>query len=78
MFEKLKPNRNEQPSPAVQLSADNWSVEQKHAIARCSGQALSELEHILRDDAWPRAWWTRMLSYLQLRQEDLGKTHEQT
>lgn len=56
----------------IQLSAKTWDHDQKLAILRLAGQALTEIEHIVHD-SWGRKWWTEMLDYLEITQRELGR-----
>ncbi|KAG0186944.1 hypothetical protein DFQ28_007085 [Apophysomyces sp. BC1034] len=56
----------------IQLSIKSWSHVQRCAIARIAGDALANAEPVVTQQ-WTHSWWYRMLDYLQLSQEDLGK-----
>ncbi|KAI9254675.1 hypothetical protein BY458DRAFT_480852 [Sporodiniella umbellata] len=54
--------------PLVALSVENWNEEQKIAIARASGQALTQSS---LDKPWSTELWNHLLAYLKLDQEQL-------
>ncbi|KAI8049136.1 uncharacterized protein B0P05DRAFT_575912 [Gilbertella persicaria] len=56
--------------PIVKLSLEDWSYEQRVAIARLAAQALTETAPLL-GEAWCEQWWHDMLQYLQVSQTDL-------
>ncbi|KAI8394237.1 uncharacterized protein BYT42DRAFT_609968 [Radiomyces spectabilis] len=51
------------------LSVQEWDMNQKLAIARLAGEALTVVEPIVLP-SWGRAWWSRMLAYMNLSQSD--------
>ncbi|KAI9018711.1 hypothetical protein CLU79DRAFT_836988 [Phycomyces nitens] len=51
----------------IQMSIDNWNHEQRLAIARVSGQALSLVDPIVHR-SWGMTWWDLLLDHLDLSQ----------
>ena len=64
-------SKEKEPQPLIQLSASSWSQEQKQAIARIAGQSLTTIEPIVHQ-TWGMQWWSQLLIYLELSQQDLG------
>ncbi|KAI8143789.1 hypothetical protein BJV82DRAFT_514289 [Fennellomyces sp. T-0311] len=60
----------EESKQLIQLSASTWSIDQKKAIARIVGEALTILEPIVHP-TWGRQCWSDLLEYLELSQQDL-------
>ncbi|KAJ8662910.1 hypothetical protein O0I10_001086 [Lichtheimia ornata] len=54
----------------INLSVESWDLENKHAIARIAGQALTVVEPIVHP-SWARMWWSELRNYLGLSQEEL-------
>ena len=63
--------KEKESQPLIQLSASSWSQEQKQAIARIVGQSLTTIEPIVHQ-TWGMEWWSQLLAYLELSQQDLG------
>ncbi|KAI9489118.1 hypothetical protein BDB00DRAFT_845235 [Zychaea mexicana] len=54
----------------IQLSASSWNEDQKRAVARIAGQALTSIEPIVQQH-WGRECWFQLLAHLELSQQDL-------
>lgn len=56
--------------PLIKLSIQEWSHEQRLAVARVSAQALTQSAPIL-GESWSCQWWESMITYLKVSQQEL-------
>ncbi|GAA5796783.1 hypothetical protein HPULCUR_002158 [Helicostylum pulchrum] len=56
--------------PLIKLSIEEWTHEQRLAVARISAQALTQTAPIL-GETWSNDWWVAILKYLKLTQSQL-------
>ncbi|KAL0080658.1 hypothetical protein J3Q64DRAFT_1705489 [Phycomyces blakesleeanus] len=64
---------NHKPTNPIQMSIDNWNHQQRLAIARVSGQALSLVDPIVHR-SWGMTWWDLLLDHLDLSQLETEST----
>ncbi|KAI8876389.1 DUF726-domain-containing protein [Backusella circina FSU 941] len=57
----------------IQLSVSNWSQEKRMAVAKLTSEALRYTTYSLGNSSWAAHWWSDMLAYLQLEQQDLDR-----
>lgn len=60
--------------PLIKLSVKDWTREQRMAIARVTGQALT---NCAMGEPWSTDYWNKLLSYLDLTQKQLCKKHRE-
>lgn len=56
--------------PLIKLSIEEWTDEQRLAIARISAQALTQTAPIF-GETWSNDWWDAILKYLKVTQSQL-------